>query len=92
MKQDEETKNPVVDFTHLSAGGKAEVGPLGFGAEVSHVKMASGEWNEIVPGSFRLYKSDKGVPFIEFKVSGVFNNGVKTIQVFPAHIAGWAFD
>jgi hypothetical protein len=57
--------------------------------------MASGEWIEIVKGSFKLYKTNKGVPFIEFKASvdgPLLVTAKKTIQVFPATIAGWAFD
>lgn len=94
------TKEAVVDFTQLASGGNAKESPQVHSQEITHVKMASGEWVEIVKGSFNLYKTNKGVPFVEFKVDKditcMFEDGsgnfVKTVQVFPATIAGWAFD
>lgn len=89
-----------MDFTQLGQGGNAPESPQAHSQEITHVKMSSGEWVEIIKGTFKLYKTNKGVPFVEFKA---MDNNVygysddddaieKTVQLFPAAISGWAFD
>lgn len=99
MQVEKNEKEPEVDFTQLGPGGNAPVKHQTHSKRISHVKMSSGEWVSIIQGSFNLYKNSDGIPFVEFKVNAGplhLNNGgtgdaVKTIQLFPATVAGWAF-
>lgn len=90
-------KEPEVDFTQLAGSGNAPVKGQTHSQRISHVKMSSGEWVMIVIGSFNLYKTSDGVPFVEFKVEQQAKTepfstpNHKTIQLFPATVAGWAF-
>lgn len=97
MKEESNTKEPLVDYTELGPKGNAPEAPQAHSQEVTHVLMtSSGDWVEVIKGSFKLYKTNKGVPFIEFKPKNLINiNKIhkdKIVQLFPAAISGWAFD
>lgn len=87
-------KEPAIDFTQLASGGDAPEKPQAHSEVITDVKMQSGEWISIEEGSFKLYKTNKGVPFVEFKIHGTVTGdlyGKKIVQLFPATVAGWAF-
>jgi len=86
------TKEPAVDFTAMASGGDAKQSTQAHNQVITEVLLNTGEWIKIIKGSFNLYKTFKGVPFVEFKVPTLGNElDAKTIQVFPATVAGWAF-
>ena len=70
---------------------------------ISRVLLTDGKWYDIIPGSFKFYKTspDKAVPFVQFDYErenqSAFMKGgslppVPTrVEVFPASVAGWAY-
>jgi hypothetical protein len=97
MQAEKDTKEPEVDFTQLARGGKAPVKGQTNSARITHILLQSGTLVEIIPGSFALFKNTDGVPFVEYKAYIEFNTSGeplahKTFQLFPATVAGWAFD
>ena len=64
---------------------------------ISRVLLTDGKWYDIIPGSFKFYKTspDKAVPFVQFDYEREIDNRgtfiLTRVEVFPASVAGWAY-
>lgn len=63
--------------------------------EITAVLLNDGRWYQIKYGSFKFYKTGSGVPFVQFKLSGIefddSDTGDYLVEVFPATVAGVAY-
>lgn len=95
MKVENTEKNPK--FNLLSPDGtRAQV----HSETISDVLLNDGHWYEIVPGSFKFYRTKPpaagapAVPFVQFDVALTEHYhpvGGKRVEVFPASVAGLAY-
>lgn len=91
-----ENTNDAPEFNMLKPDG---VKPQVHSERITHVLLNDGNWYEITRGSFHLYQSAAKAPgfgpYVTFQTT--FQSSphnapeLKTIEVFPASVVGWAF-
>lgn len=89
MKSEESDQAPAIDFTQFK-NIRGQVNSK----EIKMVLLNDGNWYWVKPGSFHLFKTQDSVPFVQFDGDkmGTPQDSAVRIEVFPATVAGWAYD